>query len=217
MKSIFLMPDSDPVRNYSLNFKDQKEESRAKNRPILASRRLVQPMFQILPATRKLAQTLSAFFLHKRFFQQKEPFLRTMGKWKVIHAHSPDGGDLAIAVSKMVTRIGASYDQDERQSDGSMHWDTIRPVLLKAFAKHGARDVSEKYWFFLIHEGSSKARIEYCEDSTKSIANFRAIQGHSGGIPIDPELMGYVGISDDCKKYFDHRGCSVSNQSILEA
>ena len=112
---------------------------------------------------------------------------------------------------------GASYDQDERQSDGSMHWDTIGPVLLKAFAKHGARDVSEKYWFFLIHEGSSKARIEYCEYSTKSIANFRAIQGHSGGIPIDPELMGYVRISDDCKKYFDHRGCSVSIQSILEA
>ena len=83
MKSIFLMPDSDPVRSYSLNFKDQKEESRAKNRPILASRRLVQPMFQILPATRKLAQTLSAFLLHKRFFKQKEPFVRTMGNGRL--------------------------------------------------------------------------------------------------------------------------------------
>ena len=104
MKSIFLMPDSDPVRNYSLNFKDQKEESHAKNRPILASRRLVQPMFQIILATRKLAQTLSAFLLHKRFFTQKN-ILTNDGKWKVIHAHSPDGRDLAIAVSKKVTRI----------------------------------------------------------------------------------------------------------------
>ena len=41
MKSIFLMLYSDPVRNYSLNVKDQKEESLAKNRPIQASRRLV--------------------------------------------------------------------------------------------------------------------------------------------------------------------------------
>ena len=66
-------------------------------------------------------------------------------KWKVIHVHSPDGGDLAIAVSKMVTIMVRHYDQDERQSDGSVHWDTIRPGLLKAFAKRGARDFSEKY------------------------------------------------------------------------
>ena len=59
----------------------------------------------------------------------------------------------------MVTRMVRHYDQDERQSDASMHWDTIRPVLLKAFAKHGARDFSEKYWLRLIHEGSSKTRV----------------------------------------------------------
>ena len=27
------------------------------------------------------------------------------------------------------------YDQDERQPDATLHWDTIRPALLKAFAK----------------------------------------------------------------------------------
>ena len=75
MKSIFPMPHSDPVQNYSLNVKNHKEESLAKNRPILASRRLVQPMFQVMLATRKLAQTLSAFLQHHRLFTQKEPFL----------------------------------------------------------------------------------------------------------------------------------------------
>ena len=34
--------------------------------------------------------------------------------------------------------------------------DTIRPVLLKAFAKHGAQNLSEKHWLRLTHEGSSK-------------------------------------------------------------
>ena len=37
----------------------------------------------------------------------------------------------------------------------------------------------------------TKTRIEYCEDSTKSLAYFRTIQGHSGGRPIDREFMGF--------------------------
>ena len=131
--------------------------------------------------------------------------------------HSPDGGDLAIAVSKMVTRMvrHATKMSDNLTAQcigtrlGHYCWKRLQNM---------EHEMSQKsIGFFLIHEGCSKARIEYCEDSTKSIANFRAIQGHSGGIPIDPDVMGYVRISDDCKKYFDHRGCSVSIQSILEA
>ena len=68
-----------------------------------------------------------------------------MKKWKVIHAHSPDGGDLANAISKMVTKMVRYYYQDERQVDGSMDWGTIRPVLLKAYAKQGARIFSELF------------------------------------------------------------------------
>ena len=57
-----------------------------------------------------------------------------------------------------------------------LYWDTTRPILLKAFANRGAQDFSEKYWLRLIHEGSSKTRFEYCEDSKNSLAFFRAIQ-----------------------------------------
>ena len=64
----------------------------------------------------------------------------------------------------MVTRMVRHYDQDERQPDAALHWDTTRQVLLKAFAKHGARDFSEKHCLQLVHEGNSKSRIEYCED-----------------------------------------------------
>ena len=68
----------------------------------------------------------------------------------------------------MVTRMVRHHDQDERQSDAALHWDTRRPVLPKAFAKHGARDLPEKHWLRLIHEESSKTRFEYCEDSENS-------------------------------------------------
>ena len=70
-----------------------------------------------------------------------------------------------------------------------MHWDTIRSVLLKAFAKHGAQKFSEKSWLYPVREGSSKAKLSTVRVPQNSLAYFRAIQGHSGGIPIDPELI----------------------------
>ena len=53
---------------------------------------------------------------------------------------------MANAVSKMITKMVRDCDQDERQKDGSMHWDTIGPALLRAFAQQGARDFSRGYW-----------------------------------------------------------------------
>ena len=66
---------------------------------------------------------------------------------------------LPTAVSKMVTRLVGHYDQDERQSDATIHWVTIRPVLLTALANQWARDFSDKDWLRLIHQGSSKTEV----------------------------------------------------------
>ena len=63
-------------------------------------------------------------------------------KWKTIHAYSPE----AVSVSKMVTTTLRHFDQEERQPDGSRHWDSIRPVLMRAFAHEGAPDFSDKNW-----------------------------------------------------------------------
>ena len=52
-------------------------------------------------------------------------------------------------------------------------------------------------------------------DHKNSLCYFRAIQGHSGGFPIVPELMGYTSIPCDWKEYIFHRGCSWGMQSIL--
>ena len=72
MKSIFPMPNSDPVQIYSLNFREQKEKNLAWDSRRLASRRLVRPMVQVTLATRRLVRTPSTFFPAKRpFFTQR--------------------------------------------------------------------------------------------------------------------------------------------------
>ena len=111
------------------------------------------------------ADTLSISPSQASFITQRT-ILTTERKWKVILANSSYGGALSVAVSKMVTRMVRHYDQDERQSDAALHWDTMRQVLLKAFAKHGAQNFSEKHWFRLC-EGSRKTRVECCEDAKK--------------------------------------------------
>ena len=156
MKSMFPMPDSDPVQNYSLNFRKQKEEHLAWDSRRLATRRLVRPMCQVRLASRKPVRTPSAFLLAKRLFSHKEPFFRRRGSGKLFLPILRMEELCQLRSSKMVTRMVCHHDQDERQSDAALHWDTMRPVLLKAFAKHGARDFPEKHWLRLIDEGSSK-------------------------------------------------------------
>ena len=187
MNYTFPMPNSDPVRNYSLNIRKQKEANFAWHSRRLASRRLVRTPSALLPAKRPCSQRTNP---------------ATERKWKVIHSNSSHGGALSTAVSKMVTRLVRHYDQDERQPDAAIVWDAMKPVLLKAFAKQEARDFSDTEWLGLIHQGSSKTRFEYCEDSKNSLAYFRAIQGHSGGITVAPELMGHTLIPYNWKEYF---------------
>ena len=69
----------------------------------------------------------------------------------------------------------------------------------------------------LIQEGSNKMRIEYCEDNYGSLCYLQAIQGHSGGIPISPELMNYTLNPYNWKEHIYHRGISWNFQSILES
>ena len=136
------------------------------------------------------ADTLSISPSQASFYTQTT-LLTTKRMWRVIPANSSYGGALSIAVWKKLRH----YDQDERQSHASLHWDAITPILLKAFATHGAGDFSDGTMASTYScEGSSKTRFEYCEDSPNSLAYFRAIQGHPGGIPFDPVLMVYIRI-----------------------
>ena len=160
-------------------------------------------------------QALSSLLQGRPPYSHKEPFLRVK-KWKVIHAYSSDGGHLAVSVSKMVTTMLRHCDQKERQTDGSRHWDSIQPVLMRAFASERAQDFRDKNWLRLIHEGSTKKSLEYCTDQD---GNFEVFPSYSGTLwwysKISPELMKYTPIPYKWKEYIFHRGSSWIFQSIF--
>ena len=107
------------------------------------------------------------------------------------------------------------FDQDERESDGSRHREAIKSVLLRRFERNGVQDFSDEVWLQKIFEGSSETGMEYCRNKDGILCYWRAIQGHSGCIPIEPEPMGYAFIPRNWKRYIFHRGLSWNLQSIL--
>ena len=123
-------------------------------------------------------------------------------KWITIDADPSPRGGLPTKVSRMVTKMCRHYDQDEREEDGSYHWETVKSQLLRGFAQERAKEFPGKYWIHLIEQGSGKTRIEYCLDKKKSFCHLRAIQGHSGGIPIRPEMMEYTVLPQNWAVFF---------------
>ena len=81
-----------------------------------------------------------------------------------IHAKPKRGSDLAIFISKTVTIMLRHFDQDERESDGSRHWEGIKSVLLRRFERDGVQDFNDEVWLQKIFEGSSKKRSKYCKN-----------------------------------------------------
>ena len=67
-------------------------------------------------------------------------------KWITIHSNPKHGSDLAIFISKTVTTMLRHFDKNEREFDGSRHWDALKSVLLRKF------------------EGRPKKRIEHCKN-----------------------------------------------------
>ena len=97
--------------------------------------------------------------------------------------------------SKLVVRVVRRYDQDERETHGAVHWNSVVPKLRKAFQKSGGRKFSDTDWPQYFFERSNKMRFQYCMNSNKSLLYIRAIQGHTGGNLIAPELMGHGAFS----------------------
>ena len=83
---------------------------------------------------------------------------------------------------KMVTKLVRHFDQDERQTDAAVHWDSIRPVLLKAFADMGASEFSEQAWIQHIHKGSIRSDSSIFVLFTR-LAAAAAAARHSTGEP----------------------------------
>ena len=166
---------SGPAMNCSQTFQNQEERKKSAQKPhgnVGSSKHETNLLHH--PCSKSIP-------IHKKNTNEK--------KWIVIHAHSRNGGHLAVSISKMVTTTLKHFDQEERRHDGSRHWDSIKPVLMKAFAHEGAQDFDDGFCLRLIHDGSTKKRLEHCQDTDGKLCYFRAIQAHSGGIPTSPQLM----------------------------
>ena len=91
----------------------------------------------------------------------------------------------------------------------------MKTVSINKFAQDGARDFSDEELSQQVLEGSTMNRIECCKDKDGVICYLRAIQGHSGGIAVDPNLMRYFLISQHWKKYLYLKGRSWDSQICI--
>ena len=88
----------------------------------------------------KLVQALSILF------QIRKTIPRNEKKWTTIHANPKRGSDLAIFICKTVTTMLRHFDQDERESDGSRHWEAIQSVLMRKFERDGFHYFNDEVW-----------------------------------------------------------------------
>ena len=214
MKFTITKSNSDPAQNYSLHFRNHKGKNLTWKNPILATRKLVLAMSKSIwqqGSSCKQSQQLPVvhlcFFKAYHSYERKEVgrYSRQFFVWRsLVDSCIQNGYTDGTSLRPRRTRTWLIISLGHRKA-----------VLLKASGNHGAQNVSEKYWIQLAQEGCSKKRVEYCLDHTNSLAYFRAIQGHSCGIPIVSELMGYTSFPFNWKEYIFHRGCSWSVQSIL--
>ena len=97
---------------------------------------------------------------------------RNEEKWIAVPSNPKRGSDLAIFISKTVTTMLRHFDQDERESDGSRHWEAIKSVMLRKFERDGVQDFNDEVWSQKIFEGSSKKRIEVCKNKDGILCYF---------------------------------------------
>ena len=76
---------------------------------------------------------------------------------------------LQAEISNMVVRLVHHIAEDERETDGAVHWISMSPKLRKACQKAGGQKFSDTDWLQHIHEASNKMRFQYCMNSKKSL------------------------------------------------
>ena len=92
----------------------------------------------------------------------KEVFLVGERKWNDIPTYNSfKCNSLSAEISKFVVRLVRHYDQDGRETDGAVHWNSVVPKLRKAFRKSRGRKFSDPDWLQHIYERSNKMRFQY--------------------------------------------------------
>ena len=202
MKFTTTKSKSDPAQNYFLHFRIQKGENLEWKNPIIATRKRALAMSQVDMATRKLVQTISAVLPIIHLCSKKAIIPPNERKWWSFSASSSCGDAFSKAVSEMLTRMVRRCDQEEREPDGSYHWDTVNCCRRLENMEHNISQKNIGFSSFKKEAARKELNTVYHKNS---LAYVRAIQGQSGGIPFLTTV----------KEYVFHRGCSWNVQSIL--
>ena len=119
---------------------------------------------------------------------------------------------VAYPVSKQLSTL-LRHGHLLREDDGAIEFWRLKDYLRNEFeySQHG----SDEMWKSrMAGGGGNKKRFQYCADpSGQEILNLRALQGHSGRNPIDPELQDNMFIPDNFFEYIYHFG--MCNQFTL--
>ena len=79
-----------------------------------------------------------------KFRQIQCTFRKTeKGSGMIFLLANPSMETLSAEISKLVMRLVRHYDQDERETDGAVHLNSMGPKLQKAFQKFGGREFSD--------------------------------------------------------------------------
>ena len=84
----------------------------------------------------------------------------------------------------------------------------------------GASQWSLSDWISILAKGGgAKKRFQYClnPNSSRHISYFRSIQGHSGGMAMDPELQDNVLLPKGFTEYIHHVGNVSEVHSIIRS
>ena len=71
-------------------------------------------------------------------------------------------------------------------------------------------------WIDVLSRSTDDPRMEYCEDQNRTIIYIRAVQGHSHGDRINPDLFSFNQVPLNWKEHILHTGSSSNRKSILE-
>ena len=109
-------------------------------------------------------------------------------------------------------RHGSLY----REDDGAIEFWRIKDYLQNHFV-HSRHWSDEKWKSIMARGGGNKKIFQFCTDSSGEIHYLRALQGHSGRIPIVPSLQDNVLVANDFFEYIYHVGCAINLHSITNS
>ena len=123
-----------------------------------------------------------------------------------------------LEVSKLMIRLLRHDDTVHREEDGAVRFE----VLASLFRSRNASTshCSIRTWLSFLQRGSGvKKRFQYRvnPNSTEHFLYLRAIQGHSGGVHVDPTLQDNVLLPDDFAEHIFHVGNSHDLHSFIQS